>query len=119
MGTRFVSWIDGVISGSYANPQSFATEEIDEDAPEYVAWIASLVRQPSIPVSLIIARIEVEGMWNTYVDYMFGSTVRRNAFLRGIFLAQSGGIKTNDTAFINSLLSAGLTQGQVDRIMAV
>ena len=118
MTIRYIQRRDGVIVGSYANSQpGYAEEQMDDASAEYLAWIASLVIQPTISLDILQARIEVENLWDTYVNYMFGTANRRNAFLKTMFIGKS--LSPNNTAFKNSLLSAGATQEQVDRITAV
>jgi hypothetical protein len=117
MGIRYIQRENGVIVGSFAQPQpGFADEAMDESNSEYIAWIASLVEPPSISLEILQKRIDAEGMWDTYVNYMFNLGTRRNAFLKVMFLGHP--ILTTDNGFKNSLLNAGCTQAQVDRIMA-
>lgn len=78
---------------------------------------ATVVPITTVPLEIIQARLEAEGAWDTYVTYMFGAPARRNAFLKTMFIGRA--LAASDAATRNSMLNSGLTQAQVDRIMAV
>lgn len=92
--------------------------ETDGAAPtraEVDAILAPPPRPIELATALIQKRIELEGGWDTYVNYMFGAPARRNAFVKTMFL---GNLKLNDNSFVASLQGAGFTADQITRITA-
>lgn len=69
-----------------------------------------------IPLDLLQARIEAEGGWDTYVNFMFATATRRNAFLKTSFKGKP--IAIDASGFITSLQGAGFTAQQIARITA-
>ncbi len=111
-GLPFTWGSDGAIEGrANLTTQQNATLDSVIAAHNPAAVLAKM-----IPLSVLQARFELEGQWDTYVNYMFGAAGRRNAFLRIMFIGQpvdaaNGGLRTTMTA-------AGLTTAQIDRILA-
>lgn len=69
-----------------------------------------------LPLGVLQARLEAEGAWDTYVNFMFGAPARRNAFLRLLLLGRP--IRVDDGPFVTSLQGAGLTADQIARVTA-
>lgn len=71
---------------------------------------------PLIPLYTIQGRMEAEGVWDTYVNFMFGLATRRNAFLKTIFIGQP--LPQNNAPFRTSMTGAGIATAAQDRILA-
>lgn len=70
----------------------------------------------TIPLDILQARIEAESAWDTYVNFMFGTATRRNAFVKTMFIGKP--LRISGNGFITSLQGAGLTAQQIARITA-
>lgn len=70
----------------------------------------------SIPLDLIQARMETEGVWDTYVNFAFGNATRRNVFLKVMFVGKP--IRQDNATFKSSMTNAGISQAAQDRILA-
>lgn len=75
----------------------------------------------TIPLPLLQARMEAETVaaadgWTAYVNYMFGATARRNAFLKTMFIGQP--LRQDNAAFRTTLAGAGFALAQQDRVLA-
>ena len=78
-------------------------------------------RQPYSMVSYLMpaelqARMEAEGVWEKWLNYMFGATARRNALMKRLFRNEP--IDKAETTLRNSLAAAGITAEQIERILA-
>jgi hypothetical protein len=71
---------------------------------------------PLIPLYTIQARMDTEGVWDTYVNFMFGLATRRNAFLKTIFIGQP--LPQDNVPFRTSMAAAGISAAAIDRILA-
>lgn len=69
-----------------------------------------------LPLDVLQARIEAEGQWEAYVNFMFGTPQRRNAFLKIIMIGQP--VAINGSPVRTSFTNAGFSQAQIDRILA-
>lgn len=70
----------------------------------------------TIPIHVLQSRLEIEGVWDDYVNYMFGAPARRNALLRIMMIAQP--VAINGSPVRASLQGAGLTADQINRVLA-
>lgn len=109
----------GKIVGIFLNPPLFAAEEIDDASPEVLVFQAP----PPIAIALPLlqSRIEAEMVgavdgWTVYEAYMFAAAARRKAFARAMWRGQP--IRQDDAPFRASLLGAGFSAAQADRILA-
>lgn len=69
-----------------------------------------------IPLWLVLKRLDDEGMWEVYADYMEAAVARRRAFRRYMFAQRP--IQINGNGFITTLQGAGLTAPQIARVTA-
>jgi hypothetical protein len=75
----------------------------------------------SVPLELIQTRMEAEPIsatnaWETYVNFVFGTNARRNAFLKIMFIGKP--IRQDNTVFRTSMTNAGIAAAAQDRILA-
>jgi len=70
----------------------------------------------TLPLWLVLQRLDTEGMWEVYADYMEAVTARRRAFRRYMFGQRP--IQINGNGFITTLQGAGLTAPQIARVTA-
>lgn len=93
-----------------------ATTQQRADAATVITNFVEPVPPPTIPLELLQARIEAVGAWETYVNFMFANATRRNALMRTMMIGKP--VRLDDVPLRNSMLGAGLTQVQVDGILA-
>jgi hypothetical protein len=70
----------------------------------------------TIPLDVIEARMTALGLWDNYVNWMFGTNPRRNAFCRVMFIGQP--IRADSAPFLTTMQGAGFTQPQIDAVLA-
>lgn len=93
--------------------------ETDGPAPTEQQVSAHLNPPPPpvrIPLAVIQSRLEAESGWDTYVNHMFGTAARRNAFLKTMFIGKP--VQINGNGFVTSLQGAGFNAEQIGRITA-
>lgn len=110
-----------VYNSSVENQLRVRLAVIDGTSPPVIPQITT------IPLPVIQGRLEAEGKWEIYVNYMFGAAARRNAFMRILMIGHA--IEASDVSTRNSILNAltsapsslpaAEAQEIVDRVMAL
>lgn len=94
---------------------------VETDGPEPTQQEVDAIMNPPpqparLPLEVVQQRLELEGGWDTYVNYMFGTNARRNAFVKTMFIGKP--IRIEGDGFVASLQGAGFTVEQIGRITA-
>jgi hypothetical protein len=110
----YVQRIGGNIVALFANPPPGHPEEfLPADHADVVAF-----KSPprTIPLAVIQQRMEAQGLWDNFVNFMFGAPARRNAFLRLMMIGAP--VRADSAALITAMQGAGFTQPQIDAVLA-
>jgi hypothetical protein len=111
----YVQRIGGNVVALSANLQpGWAEEFLPDNHPDVVAFKAPPPR--TIPLSVIQQRMEAQGLWDNFVNFMFGAPARRNAFLRLMMIGAP--VRADSAALITAMQGAGFTQPQIDAVLA-
>lgn len=91
------------------------TDGVEPTAQELDAFFSPPAPPFRLPTKVIEQRLTAIGKWDDYVNYMFGTNARRNAFLRIMFIGEPVLVGNGLTT---TLSGAGLTAQEIATVTA-